>query len=66
MGGLEVSGSHGLREIVELSEKERKHSLRCHAGTRLYIKPTPSVCSVVDRHVPKLVSVEEDSVITVS
>ena len=42
MGGLAVSGSHGLREYTELLWNRNTHS-GCHAGTRLYIKQSPQV-----------------------
>jgi hypothetical protein len=42
MGGLAVSGSHGLREFSELLWNMNTHSGH-HAGTRLYIKQSPQV-----------------------
>jgi hypothetical protein len=42
MGGLAVSGSHGLRESSEKSGKRNTHSGH-YAGNRLYIKQPPSL-----------------------
>jgi hypothetical protein len=53
MGGLAVSGSHGLRESSEIKWHAITHSGH-HAGNRLYIKQPPRD-EVDHRHVPKLV-----------
>ena len=42
MDGLAVSGSHGGLRISLWITHSKKVSTGCHAGTRLYIKPTPS------------------------
>ncbi len=43
MGGLAVSGSHGLRETSEYIVPRETLISGPHAGTRLYIKQPPQV-----------------------
>ena len=43
VGGLAVSGSHGVLRVPLWMTHSKKVSTGCHAGTRLYIKQSPQV-----------------------